>query len=72
MISATTPLIALVVYLVVVPVVKSHHLSLNAIEERLRSESLFPPGAIAAQAASGGLSRGGSFRQPSSPAPSML
>ncbi|WP_083887021.1 DUF1517 domain-containing protein [Nodosilinea nodulosa] len=71
MISATTLLITLVVYLVVVPVVKSHHLSFKAIEERLRSESLLPPGAIAAQSASGGMSRGGSFSRPASPAPSM-
>ncbi|MEA5452854.1 DUF1517 domain-containing protein [Leptolyngbya sp. CCNP1308] len=70
MVSVATVMIAIAVYVVVVPVVKSHPLSLRAIEERLLSDRLLPPGAIAEQAVSGGMSRGGSFSRPASPAPS--
>lgn len=70
MIATAMAMIAVVVYLGVVPVVKSHHLSLRAIESRLLSDSLLPSGAISEQAVSGGLSRGGSFSRPASPAPS--
>ncbi len=69
MVSAATVMIALVVYLGVVPVVKGHHVSLRAMEERLLSDSLLPD-KISAAAVSGGLSRGGSFSRPTSPAPS--
>lgn len=69
MIAAATVTIAMVVYLGVVPLVKSHHLSLEAIEQRL-SQGLLPPGTISEQAVSGGMSRGGSFSRPSTPAPS--
>ncbi|MBD2107907.1 DUF1517 domain-containing protein [Nodosilinea sp. FACHB-13] len=69
MIAATTVMIAMVVYLGVVPVVKSHHLSLGAIEERL-SQGFLPSGTVREQSVSGGMSRGGSFSRPSAPAPS--
>lgn len=70
MLAAATVMIAVVVYLGVVPVVKSHHLALRSIEERLLSGGLLPPGALAEQAVSGGMSRGGSFSRPAAPAPS--
>jgi uncharacterized membrane protein len=70
MIAAATVAIALVVYLGIVPVVKSHPLPLRAIEERLLSDSLLPPGSLAEQAVSGGMSRGGSFGRSAAPAPS--
>jgi uncharacterized membrane protein len=70
MVSAATVMIAMMVYLGVVPVVRGHHVSLRAMEERLLSDRLLPPGAIAEQAVSGGMSRGGSFSRPASPAPS--
>jgi uncharacterized membrane protein len=70
MLAAATVMIVVVVYVGVVPVVKSHHLALRAIEERLLSGGLLPPGAVSEQAVSGGMSRGGSFSRPAAPAPS--
>ncbi|MBW4482452.1 MAG: DUF1517 domain-containing protein [Tildeniella torsiva UHER 1998/13D] len=69
MVSVATVMIAIAVYVVVVPVVKSHPLSLRAIEERL-SQGLLPSETIREQSVSGGMSRGGSFSRPASPAPS--
>ncbi|WP_052050742.1 DUF1517 domain-containing protein [Leptolyngbya sp. KIOST-1] len=69
MISATAVLIALVVYLGVVPVVKGQPVFLKTAETQWLRDGLLPQGAIAEQAVSGGMSRGGSFSQPA-PAPS--
>ncbi len=69
MISAATVLIALVVYLGVVPVVKGQPVFLKTVESQWLRDGLLPQGAIAEQSVSGGMSRGGSFSRPA-PAPS--
>jgi uncharacterized membrane protein len=70
MIAAASAMIVAVVYLGVVPAIKGQPVSLKTFEEKLLSDRLLPSEAIDNAAVSGGMSRGGSFSRPSSPAPS--
>lgn len=62
--------IALVTYLVVVPVVKGQTSALRSLEASLLRDQLLPSRALGEAAVSGGLSRGGSFNRPAPVSPS--
>ena len=62
--------IALVTYLVVVPVVKGQTSALRSLEASLLRDQLLPSQALGEAAVSGGLSRGGSFNRPAPVSPS--
>ncbi|MEB3314059.1 MAG: DUF1517 domain-containing protein [Cyanobacteriota bacterium] len=62
--------IALVTYLVVVPVVKGQTSALRSLEASLLRDQLLPTQALGEAAVSGGLSRGGSFSRPAPVSPS--